>query len=452
MKPSIKFAKRKDGVKIAYSKFGKGQPLVISPPWVTSLRFVFEDPFINQFLEQLSQKVMVVFYDKHGCGQSDKNRKIFTLESELLDLEAVTDYLGLEEFNLFGSSMSGPLSIAFTARNPNRVSRLILYGTYANGEKLAKKKVQRAIISLIEASWGLGSKTIADMFIPEAKAEEVQSLARYQRLSSNSEIAIRILELSYSVDVTEALSSIKTPTLILHREGDKAISIHHGRQLASEIPNSSFKILSGTAHPVWYGESNKIVEEILEFLGEGKATGLIDNIEALTPEDYEIVEQATIVFTDIVSSTDLVTKAGDASARNLFLKHDKIVRNQLKEYEGKELQNLGDGFMLSFASATAAIKCACKIQQQISDNLPTIQVRIGVNTGEVVRREAKHPFGQAVVVASRIVSECEGGQLLISDVTKQLTAGSGFSFIEKGPFQPKGFNDSIKLFEVVWAE
>lgn len=102
MEPSIQFAKRKDGVKIAYSKFGKGQPLVISPPWVTSLRFVLEDPFINQFLEQLAQKVMVVFYDKHGWGQSDKNRKIFTLETELLDLEAVADYLGLKEFNLFG--------------------------------------------------------------------------------------------------------------------------------------------------------------------------------------------------------------------------------------------------------------------------------------------------------------------------------------------------------------
>jgi class 3 adenylate cyclase len=452
MKPSIQFVKRKDGVKIAYSKFGKGQPLVIPPPWVTSIRFLLEDQFMNQFFEQLAQKVMVVFYDKHGCGQSDKNRNIFTLETELLDLEAVVDHLGLKEFNLFGSSESGPLTIAFAARYPNRVNRLILYGTYANGEKLAKKKVQLAFISLIEASWGLGSKTIADLFIPEAKAEELQSLAKYGRLSSSPEIAIRLLELSYSVDVTESLSTIKIPTLILHREGDKAISILHGRHLASEIPNSIFKILSGNAHPVWYGESNKIIEEILEFLGEGETTEQIDTIKALAAKDSEIAEQTTIVFTDIVSSTDLVTQVGDASARDLFLKHDKIVRNQLKDYGGKELQNLGDGFMLSFASASAAIKCACKIQQQISEVLPSIQVRVGINTGEVVRREAKQPFGQAVVVASRIVSECEGGQILVSDVTKQLTAGSGFAFIEKGPFQPKGFTDSIKLFEVVWAE
>ena len=452
MKPSIQFAKRKDGVKIAYSKFGKGQPLVISPPWVTSLRCVLEDPFMNQFIEQLAQKVMVVFYDKHGCGQSDRDREEFTLDSELFDLETVVNQLGLEQFNLFGSSMSGPVSISYVARHPKRITRLILYGTYADGKTLAKKEVQSAIISLIRESRLFGSRTLADIFVPGGTKEELQSLANYQQLSSSPEITARLLELCYLIDVTEALSTIKIPTLILHREGDKSISIRHGRQLASEIPNSSFKILSGNAHPVWYGESNQIIEEIFEFLGEGKAPGQVDNTEALAAEDSEIVEQATIVFTDIVSSTDLVTQVGDASARDLFLKHDKIVRNQLKEHGGKVLQNLGDGFMLSFESATAAIKCACKIQQQISEHLPTIQIRIGINTGEVVRREAKHPFGQAVVVASRIVSECKGGQLLVSDVTKQLTAGSGFSFIERGTFQPKGFNHDIKLFEVVWAE
>jgi class 3 adenylate cyclase/pimeloyl-ACP methyl ester carboxylesterase len=452
MKPSIQFVKRKDGVKIAYSKLGVGQPLVFPPPWVTSLAFFFEDPFSNQFIEQLSRKLMVVVYDKHGCGQSDRNRKLFTLESELLDLETVVDHLNLTQFNLLGVSASGPISIAYVAQYPERVARVILYGTYADGKTLARKEVQSAIISLVRASWGLGSKALADIFVPDAKSEELQSIARYQKMSSSSEIAANLLELFYNVDVTDSLYNIEKPTLILHREDDKATSIHHGRQLASEIPNSNFKILSGNAHPIWYGESNKISEEILKFLGEGPVSGQVDDTGALTVEDSDTVDQATIVFTDIVSSTDIVTQVGDSAARDLFLKHDNIIRNQLTKHGGKQLQNLGDGFMLSFKSATAAIKCACRIQQQISKDLPTIQVRIGINTGEVVRREGKHPFGQAVVVASRIVSECKGGQLFVSDVTKQLTAGSGFSFIEKGTFQPKGINDSIRLFEVVWAE
>ena len=142
MKLSIQFAERKDGVKIAYSKFGNGEPLVIPPPWTTSLRFIIADPIMNLFMEQLAQKATVIFYDKHGCGQSDRNREIFTLESELLDLEAVVNHLGLDKFNFIGSSMAGPISIAFTDRYPQKVDKLVLYGTYACGKQLAKKKVQ----------------------------------------------------------------------------------------------------------------------------------------------------------------------------------------------------------------------------------------------------------------------------------------------------------------------
>jgi len=463
MKPSIQFVKREDGVKIAYSKFGKGRPLVYPPPWVTSLPFFLEDPFLNQFLGQLAQEVMVIFYDKHGCGQSDRDRKEFTLEAELLDLETVVDHLGLEQFSLFGASMAGPLSLAYTARHPKKVTHLILYGTYASGKDLAKKEVRSAIISLIKASWGLGSKALADIFIPGANTEQLQSLANFQRVSSSPEVAAKLMELCYSEDVTELLSSIKIPTLILHRDGDKAISIHHGRQLAIEIPNARFKVLKGGFHPPWYGESNEIIEEVLEFVGGGESRtpvsvdaevstkkGRVEDRGQLAVEGSEIAEQATIVFSDIVSSTDLVTKLGDAAARDIFLQHDKIVRDQIKKYRGRELQNLGDGFMLSFESASEAIKCACDIQKEVSNNIASIKVRIGINTGEVVRREGKHPFGQAVVVASRIVSRAKGEQILVSDVTKHLASGSGFSFVERGRFKPKGFSETMKLYEVSW--
>ncbi|MGD9078773.1 MAG: adenylate/guanylate cyclase domain-containing protein [Desulfobacterales bacterium] len=452
MKPSVQFVKRKDGVTIAYSIFGTGPPLIMPPPWVTSLSFITEDPFTNQFLEGLAQNMMVVFYDKHGCGQSDRNRKEFTLESELLDLETIVDHIDLEEFNLFGASMSGPPTIAYTARHPKRVMRLILYGTYANGETLAKKEVQAAIISLIKASWGLGSKTLADVFIPGANSEELQSLAEFQRLSSSSDIAAKLLKLCYSVDVTKVLSSIKPPTLILHRENDKAILIHHGRQLAAEIPDAHFKILSGDSHPPWYGESREVTDEVLDFVGIARPRKVNGNIQDFSGEESETAEQATIVFSDIVSSTDLVNSLGDAAARDIFLQHDKIIREKTKKFNGTELQNLGDGFMLSFESATSAIKCACAIQKEIAQKLSQIHIRIGINTGEVIKREGRRPFGQAVVLTSRIVSECEGGQILISDISKQLAAGGKFNFSEKGKFNPKGFDDSIKLHEVFWKE
>jgi len=465
MKPSIQFVKRKDGVRIAYSKFGKGQPLVCPSSWVTSLSYIFEDQFAQQFWGQLAQKVTVVSYDKHGCGQSDRDRKDFTLETEFLDLDTVISHLGLDKFSLLGSSMAGPVAIEYTLRHPKKVTDLILYGSYCNGKNLAPEDVRRALISLVKASWGLGSKTIADIFHPNANTKELKSLAKFQRESSSPEIAAKVLELAYSLDVTELLSGIKIPTLILHREGDKVITIDHGRQLAVEIPNAQFKLLKGAIHPWWYGETDEIINEIAEFVGRRKSADSVRDISPVSTirhpdedmgdipiEGTEIVEQATIVFSDIVSSTDLVTQLGDAAARNIFLKHDQIVRGQLRKYDGRELQNLGDGFMLSFESASAAIKCACNIQKEISKNLSSIKVRMGINTGEVVRREGRHPFGQAVVLASRIASKAKGDEVLVSDVTRHLASGSKLPFSEKRRFKPKGFDETIKLYEVYWKE
>ena len=439
--------------------------MVCPSPWVTSLSYIFEDPFAKQFWGQLAQEVTVITYDKHGCGQSDRDRKDFTFKAELLDLETVINHLNLQEFNLLGSSMAGPVSIEYTARHPKRVTRLILYGAYAKGKDLAIEKVRSAIISLVRASWGLGSKALADMFYPEASTEELQSLAKFQRDSADPEVTANLFELAYSLDVSELLHNISVPTLILHRDGDKVVAIDHGRKLAVEIPNAQFKVLKGKIHPWWYGETDDIIKEIAQFIGSGESgapaldthevthkEGLEKDIDGLPIIEDEMVEQATILFSDIVSSTDLVTELGDTAARDIFRKHDKIIRDQIKKYGGRELQNLGDGFMLSFESASSAIKCACDIQKEISRNMPFIKVRMGINTGEVVRREGKHPFGQAVVVASRIASRAKGEQILLSDVTRHLISGSRFPFIEKGRFKPKGFGETMKIHEVSWKE
>ena len=465
MKSSIQFVKREDGVKIAYSKFGRDQPLVCPSSWVASLSYIFEDPFAKQFWGRLAQEVLVITYDKHGCGQSDRDRKDFSLESELLDLETVINHLSLQEFNLLGSSMAGPVAIAYASLHPKKVRRLILYGSYADGKSLATEELKIGLKSLIKSSWGLGSKAISDIFLPGASTEELQSLAKFQRESSSPEIAAKLLDLCWSLDVTKLLSDIKMPTKVLHRNGDKVIPIEHGRKLASEILNVQFKVLKGKIHPWWYGETSQIIEEISEFIGSGESggpaldthetttrEGLEKNIDYLPIDEAEIVEQATIVFSDIVSSTELVTELGDTAARDIFRNHDKIIRNQIKRYSGRELQNLGDGFMLSFESASAAIKCACDIQKEISKNIPTIKIRMGINTGEIVRREGKHPFGQAVVIASRIASRAKGEQILVSDVTRHLISGSRFPFIEKGRFKPKGFEETMKIHEVSWKK
>jgi len=463
MDPKIHFAKRKDGVRIAYSIFGTGVPFVYPAPWVSNIAFFLEDQTTKAFWEGVARYFTVIFYDKHGCGHSDRNRTEFTLESELFDLETVIEHIGLEEFILFGTSMAGPASIAYTVRHKEKVKHLVLYGTYANGKIVTKDEVKLGLISLIKGAWGVGSKVLTDMFIPGASMDVVQRVAVFQRESCNSEMAARLIELVYNLDVTGLLPSIQTPTLVLHRENDKAIPIHLGRELAMEIPNALFKVLNGDIHLPWLGESDKIIEEICAFVGvkESKTSDAllfeaspqpsqVEGKSDFSGEVSEIVEQATIVFSDIVSSTELVTRIGDAAARDIFLQHDKIVREQIKKHKGRELQNLGDGFMLSFESPSAAIRCACDMQKELSKKVPSIKIRIGINTGEVVRREGRQPFGQAVVVASRLANKAKTEQILVSDVTKHLVAGSGFPFTERGRAKLKGIGESFKLFEVVW--
>lgn len=265
------------------------------------------------------------------------------------------------------------------------------------------------------------------------------------------------------MDVTGLLPNIQTPTLVMHREGDKAFQIRQGRELATGIPNALFKVLKGNLHFPWLGDSERVIEEICDFVGvkESKTSDTLLSETSAQPspvegrtgfsvEGSETVEQATIVFSDMVSSTEMVTRLGDAAARDIFLQHDKIVRDQIKRYRGRELQNLGDGFMLSFESPSAAIKCACDMQKELSKNIPSIKIRIGINTGEVVRREGQIPFGQAVVVASRLANKAKAEQILVSDVTKHLVAGSGFQFVERGKARLKGIGEILKLHEVIW--
>ena len=452
MKPAIKFARRKDGVKIAYSKFGSGPGLIYVTPWVTDIGYFLEDEHASKFWQALANDFTIVLYDKHGCGQSDRDRTEFTLEGELQSLETVVEYAELDTFTLFGMSCAGPISIAYTIQNPEKVSRMILYATWANGNEIANPEIRNVIVDMIKASWGMGSRAIADLFVPKASAEITEQLTKFQRVSCSPDMAGKLLRLGYSTDVSDLVSQIRIPTLILHREGDKTAPVGESRRLASELPNCSFNVFNGVIHLPWLGNASEIIDAIREFAGVGNSVSPYSGDRDHDTDSFGDTAQATIVFTDIVSSTDLVNKLGDLAARKIFLHHDKIIRDQVTQYGGTELQNLGDGFMLSFSSASSAIKCVTAIQKEISRSFSDLRLRIGVNTGEVVKRDGDHPFGQAVVLASRILSECKGGQILVSDITKRLVAGSKFSFMENARFQPKGFNESIVLHELEWNE
>jgi pimeloyl-ACP methyl ester carboxylesterase len=263
----IQFCTTVDGARIAYSMVGQGPFLVFPPAWVSHLQLEWEHPSAREYLEKGTRNQTFLFYDKHGCGLSERNRTEFTLESEVRPLEAVINHLKLKRFALFGFSCSGPVAIAYAIKYPRRVSHLILYDSYARGEAISKEEFRKSFASLIRSAWGVGSKTLADLFLPDADVSTLKWLVRYQREAATAEMAAKLLDLSYNLNVADLLHRLRVPTLVIHRKSCKVIPFHLGREMASMIPNSRFVPLEGSIHLPYFGDVDAVLRIIGEFLG-----------------------------------------------------------------------------------------------------------------------------------------------------------------------------------------
>jgi len=263
----IQFCTTVDGVRIAYSMVGQGPFLVIPPGWISHLQLQWEHPSARDYLEKGTRNQTFLFYDKHGCGLSERDRTEFNLESEVRPLEAVIDHLKLKRFALFGFSMGGPATIAYAIKYPKRVSHLILYDTYARGEAISTEELKKSFTSLIRSAWGVGSKALADIFLPGADVSALKWFGRLQREAATAEMAAKLLGLSYNLNVVDLLPRLRVPTLVIHRKGDKAIPFHLGREMASMIPNSRFVPLEGSIHIPFFGDADAVLRITAEFLG-----------------------------------------------------------------------------------------------------------------------------------------------------------------------------------------
>jgi class 3 adenylate cyclase/pimeloyl-ACP methyl ester carboxylesterase len=263
----IQFCTTVDGVRIAYSMVGQGPFLVIPPGWISHLQLQWEHPSARGYLEKGTRNQTFLFYDKHGCGLSERDRTEFTLESEVRPLEAVINHLKLKRFALFGFSMGGPVSIAYAIKYPKRVSHLILYDAYARGEAITTEEFKKSFSSLIRSAWGVGSKTLADIFLPGADVSALKWFVRLQREAATAEMAAKLIDLSYNLNVADLLPRLRVPTLVIHRKGDKAIPFHLGREMASMIPNSRFVPLEGSIHIPFFGDADAVLRITAEFLG-----------------------------------------------------------------------------------------------------------------------------------------------------------------------------------------
>ncbi len=444
MEQQIRFCTTSDGVRIAYATLGEGSPLVFVRGWVSHLELDWEFAGSRQLYEGYAEEFRVVRYDKRGTGLSDRDVEDFSAAARLRDLEKVVDHLKLDRFALCAYSEGGPIAIAYAAAHSDRVSHLILNGTYARGKALGKPEVQQALHGLVKAQWGLGSETLTNMFMPGASKEEHDWLTAYQRQAASRSGAADMLLANYDTDVTELLAKISMPTLVLHAKGDRAIPFAQGREIASAIPNARFVPIESDRHAPDAAISKVMRETTVQFI-LGDQTAAPGKAGAGSAP-------LTILFTDITSSTALTQQLGDAKAQELVRAHNTIVRDALKASGGSEIKHTGDGIMASFASPSSALDCAIAIQRAVAaEDDDQLGVHVGINAGEPVA-EDNDLFGTSVQLARRVCDQASGAEILVSDVVRQLVAGKAFLFADRGDVVLRGFEDPVRLYEVRWRE
>ena len=457
----IRFATTEDGVRIAYTVSGEGAPLVMTPGWVSHQEMEWEGPS-GEFNERLAQHRQLVLFDGRGTGLSDRSIDDISVRARVKDIEAIVDHLDLQHFALYGVSQWTPAALIYAAEHPGQVERLILYSPFCEsflkkGVEEGRDAVARALLDLIRAEWGVGARTTLGFIHPDADKEEEQYTLRYLRQASSGETAARILEEGmFHSDVCEYVGRIETPTIVLHRRNDNAVPLEAGRQVASSLPNARFIPLEGDHHLQFYGDTESVLRAVEEFLGVEAGPAPVATTAATAPDFVAAGPPVTILFTDIEGSTALTSRLGDAPAQELLQDHNAIVRQALAARGGTEIKHTGDGIMASFEAASNALQAAIDMQQALArrnEERPEapVRVRIGLNVGEPVR-EQDDLFGTAVQLARRICDLAEPGEILVSNVLRELVAGKGFLFADRGETMLRGFEDQVRLFQVRWPE
>jgi class 3 adenylate cyclase len=350
------------------------------------------------------------------------------------DVRAVMDAVGSKRAALFGISEGGAMSMLFAATYPERTQALILYGTYADFHTWVLPPDRfELFLEKIDQSWGQGDSLSA--FAPTRITDErfKQWWARFERLGASPSAVIALMRMNSQIDVRRILPTISVPTLVLHRAGDTRVNVEGGRYLATNILGAKYVELPGVDHVMWAGNVDPLADEIEEFL-----TGTHHESE---PDRV----LATVLFTDIVDSTRKAEAMGDRSWHALLGEHDRIARDAIDRFPGREIKTLGDGFLAIFDGPARAVRCASAIVDALHPL--SLNVRCGVHTGEI-EMKGDDIGGIAVHIAARIASLAEGGDVLVSRTVRDLVAGSNLPLEKRGEFALKGLSERMPLYAV----
>ncbi len=436
-RPQTQYASAGD-ISIAYQVVGDGPiDLVYAQGWLTNIEYAWESPHYAEFLTKLGRFCSLIFFDKRGTGLSERNVGFPTLEQRTEDIVAVLDAVGSDKAAFFGVSEGGNMSALFAATFPERTHGLVLSGTSARGSwapdypcRAYTEQIEE-VIAYMRQNWG------KSFSLDEAAPSMADNQAArewwgaYIRNSASPKTAELITRLNAQIDMRDILPTISSPTLIINRENDAWGVADEARYIANLIPNSTLKIVPGADHLPWYGDQDRMVGEIEEFL-----TGQRDTFSS------ERV-LLTVLLTDIVGSTKRAAALGDSSWRALLDQHDEIVRRRVSAFEGQTINTTGDGFITAFTGPTRAIQCAQAIRVDVGRL--DMEIRAGVHTGECERR-GSDIGGLAVHIAARILDHASPGQVLVSSTVKDLTVGSGLELMPAGTQSLKGVPGDWSLF------
>jgi len=323
--PAIRYCPTPAG-RVAYSATGTGPPLLCDSGWITHLRGQLELFSFASFMARLAERFTVIRYDKPGCGLSDRDEIDLSFDGQVAAALAVADAARAGRFSLFGASQAGQLAAAIAAKCPERVESLVLYGTCANGADLAPAQVRESIVALVRAHWGLGSKVLTGMFVPDPSVQDVEAFTRLQRASATAAVAGRLLEVYYGTDIRALLPTIQARTAVLHREADSATPFELGREVATLIPGATLTPLPGAGHLFYQGDWEAVLAAALGFLGEG--TG---QPPRLTRRELEVARLIAEGLTNqaIATRLSVAPRTAEAHVENIRRKLEVRSRAQI---------------------------------------------------------------------------------------------------------------------------
>jgi class 3 adenylate cyclase len=435
MQPVTQYAKSGD-VHIAYQAFGAGPiNLVMVPGFVSNVENYWDEPDFARFLTRLGSYARVVIFDKRGTGMSDRVAELPGLDQRMDDLRAVMDAAGMAQAALLGISEGAPLSVLFAATYPDRCRALVLYGSFSRFSYwFPTEEALAAFFDYVAQSWGTGGSV--QRFAPSRANDATfqRWWGRNERLGASPAAVVSLMRMNSQIEISGILPAVRVPTLVIHRTGDKTVRVEGGRDVAAHIPGARLVELPGVDHLFYVGDNaDEISDAIEEFLTGSRAPVPVDRV------------LATVLFTDIVGSTEKAAALGDQRWRNLLDNHHATIRRNLARFRGHEVKTTGDGFLATFDGPARGVRCASAIAEEIRPL--GLEVRAGLHTGEC-EMIGDDVGGIAVHIGARVAALAGAGEVLVSSTVKDLVAGSGLRFGDRGTQSLKGIPGEWRIFAV----